>query len=60
MPGHTSKVNDAINRVKCVVDSCYYHSGNNQCMAEKIEIQPPNAASSQDTDCATFMPKSHA
>jgi len=60
MAGNMNKASDAINRVKCAVNSCYYHSGNNQCMANSIEIQPPNAANSQDTDCATFMPKNKA
>lgn len=27
------------------------------CTAEKIEVQPRNAADSQETDCATFIPE---
>jgi hypothetical protein len=40
--------------VKCVVDSCYYHAAGNYCNAAKIEIQPPDARDTQDTDCVTF------
>jgi hypothetical protein len=27
------------------------------CSAEKIEVQPRNAADKQETDCATFTPQ---
>lgn len=40
--------------VKCVVDSCYYHTAGDYCSAAKIEIQPPDANDTQETDCATF------
>ncbi|MEC9488002.1 MAG: DUF1540 domain-containing protein [Halanaerobium sp.] len=49
---------DPINRVKCVVSSCQYYSTGDHCIAQNIEIQPPNASNTQDTDCATFAPKS--
>ncbi|MBZ4686533.1 MAG: hypothetical protein PWQ96_2425 [Clostridia bacterium] len=48
---------DAIGRVKCVVDTCEYWQSGNQCIASSIEIQPPNARNTQETDCATFKPK---
>ncbi len=51
------KSNNPIGRVKCVVDSCQFYENGNHCMAEAIEIQPPNASDNQDTDCATFQPK---
>lgn len=51
------KSNAPIGRVKCVVDSCEYYESGNYCMAEAIEIQPPEASETQDTDCATFKPK---
>lgn len=47
-----------IERVKCVVDSCAYWAQGNRCEAGSIEIQPPNARDTQDTDCATFAPRS--
>jgi len=46
-----------IDRVKCVVDSCTYNDENNHCIASSIEIQPPDARNTQETDCATFRPK---
>ncbi|MGE5404515.1 MAG: DUF1540 domain-containing protein [Candidatus Saccharibacteria bacterium] len=57
MQGRVDKSNEAINRVKCVVDSCYYYKDGDHCTASKIEIQPPNASDTQDTDCATFTPR---
>ncbi|MEW6522254.1 MAG: DUF1540 domain-containing protein [Bacillota bacterium] len=46
-----------IDRVKCVVDSCKYNDERSHCIASTIEIQPPNARDTQETDCATFRPK---
>ncbi|MDA8228620.1 MAG: DUF1540 domain-containing protein [Desulfitobacterium hafniense] len=43
--------------IKCVVNTCYYYGSDDHCFANKIEVQPPNSSDSQDTDCATFMPK---
>lgn len=49
---------DPINRVKCVVDSCEYWENGDHCLASSIEIQPPNASDTEETDCSTFKPKS--
>lgn len=49
-----------ITRVKCVVDNCEYWDSGNQCTASAIEVQPPHASDSDDTDCATFKPKDGA
>lgn len=46
-----------IDRVKCLVNSCEYNDKHSHCIASAIEIQPPNAGDSQQTDCATFRPK---
>ncbi|MFZ5434928.1 MAG: DUF1540 domain-containing protein [Bacillota bacterium] len=46
-----------INRVKCVVDSCQFYESGDHCVASSIEIQPPGASDTQDTDCATFRPR---
>ncbi len=46
-----------ISRVKCVVDSCEYWENGNHCIANEIEIQPPDAHDTEETDCATFSPK---
>lgn len=43
--------------VKCIVNTCEYHSTGDHCLASTIEVQPRNARDSQETDCATFMPK---
>lgn len=40
--------------VKCVVNTCTYHSDGDKCGAKKIEILPRNATSSDETDCGTF------
>lgn len=42
--------------VKCVVNTCQYHEQGDYCTAEAIEIQPRNATSTEETDCATFSP----
>ncbi|KNF10162.1 hypothetical protein CLPU_1c03270 [Gottschalkia purinilytica] len=43
--------------VKCIVNTCYFHGGNEDyCTASSIEVQPRNASNSDETDCATFRP----
>ncbi len=57
---HHQRVNrsdDPISRVKCVVNNCTYWNSGNKCMAQAIEIQPPAAADTEETDCATFLPR---
>ncbi|MEW6624235.1 MAG: DUF1540 domain-containing protein [Bacillota bacterium] len=56
MQGRVNKSNP-IGRVKCVVNSCQYYQDGDRCMASSIEIQPPNASDTENTDCATFTPK---
>lgn len=51
------KAQSPIGRVKCVVDTCEFYENGNYCMADTIEIQPPDASDTQETDCATFRPK---
>lgn len=50
------KTNKNLDGVKCVVNTCHYHSDGDYCQAQKIEIQPRNASSTEETDCATFTP----
>ncbi|MGF7056747.1 DUF1540 domain-containing protein [Brassicibacter mesophilus] len=50
------KTNNHLNGVKCVVNTCHYHSDGDYCNAAKIEIQPRNASNTEETDCATFTP----
>lgn len=45
---------ETIEGVKCVVSNCHYHSEGNKCSANKIEIAPKNASTSEETDCNTF------
>lgn len=52
-PKKTNKPNPGIN---CSVNTCHYYLEGNHCGAEKIEIQPQNAANLEETDCATFTP----
>ena len=54
MQGRVEKKNDHLSGVKCVVNTCYYYAQGDYCNAAKIEIQPNNAANTQETDCATF------
>lgn len=49
-------MSDSLDGVKCVVNSCMYHTNGDRCTAKKIEIRPRNASKSDDTDCATFRP----
>ncbi len=44
--------------IRCVVNTCEYYMHGDHCSAEMIEVQPPNARDTQETDCVTFTPKS--
>lgn len=57
MEGRVSKEHNHLSGVKCVVNSCTYHHEGDFCNASSIEIQPRNASSTQETDCATFAPR---
>lgn len=50
---------EALDGVKCVVNTCHYYKDGDHCTANKIEIRPRNAESSEETDCATFEPTMH-
>jgi Domain of Unknown Function (DUF1540). len=51
-----NKMNQPNGGIKCVVDTCYYYTKGDHCTAEKIEVAPKNASSSNETDCETFIP----
>ncbi|TGE35252.1 DUF1540 domain-containing protein [Desulfosporosinus fructosivorans] len=51
------KMNRPNEGIKCVVNTCHYYMSGDHCTAEMIEVQPKNAHSTQETDCATFMPE---
>ncbi|MGE5372821.1 MAG: DUF1540 domain-containing protein [Solirubrobacterales bacterium] len=57
MKGDVNKTNEPISRVRCKVDSCHYYKDGDYCLAAQIMVEPPNSATSEDTDCATFVPK---
>lgn len=43
--------------IKCEVNTCYYYMSGSHCCADKIEVQHPDAMTSNQTDCATFIPE---
>ena len=43
--------------INCSVNTCYYYMNGDFCSAEKIHVEPKNAASAEQTDCATFQKK---
>jgi hypothetical protein len=57
MQGRVEKKNDHLPGVKCVVNTCHFYAEGDYCNAAKIEIQPRNANTTQETDCATFIHK---
>lgn len=57
MEGRVEKRNQPLSGVKCVVNTCHYYMDGDYCGAAKIEIQPRNARTTQETDCATFVHK---
>ncbi len=52
------KMNHPNPGIKCQVDSCYYYMNGDQCTADRIEVMPKNADSTEDTNCGTFAKKS--
>lgn len=56
---NADKSQKAIQRVKCVVDTCQYWNQGDHCYASAIEIHPPGAHDTQETDCATFQPRAN-
>ncbi len=57
MQARADRDSSPIGRVKCVVDTCQFWDSGNHCLASSIEIQPPHASDTEETDCATFRPK---
>lgn len=43
--------------IKCIVNTCEYYMNGDHCSAEMIRVEPRNANDSDETDCATFIPK---
>ncbi len=40
--------------IKCHVNTCYYYMQGDHCTAAQIEVQPRDASTAEQTDCATF------
>lgn len=57
MTGKAQKQNHSLDSVICSVNTCYYNRDGERCLASHIHIEPPEARDTQQTDCATFMPK---
>ncbi|AOY75068.1 DUF1540 domain-containing protein [Clostridium formicaceticum] len=55
-----NKMNQPNQGIKCIVNTCHYYMNGDRCSAEMIEVQPRNASSTQETDCATFIPEGQA
>lgn len=51
------KMNQPNSGIKCLVNTCGYYMEGDHCTADKIEVQHRNASTSQETDCATFIPE---
>lgn len=49
-----SSPNESIN---CSVNTCYFYTQGDKCSADKIKVEPMNAADEQQTDCSTFTKK---
>ena len=49
---------DCLNGVGCGVCACKYHTSENRCTAERINVQNENACRKAETFCSTFTPKS--
>ncbi len=52
------KMNKPNECIKCAVNTCHYYGASNRCMAERIEIEPRSARSTEETGCVTFKLKS--
>ncbi len=53
----TKKMDKPNEGINCIVNSCEYYMSGDHCSAEKIHVEPKDARDSEETDCATFMPK---
>ena len=57
MPERANKMPQPNSGIKCVVNTCHYYGSGDHCHADKIEVQPRNASSTEMTDCSTFLPE---
>ncbi|MDR3270726.1 MAG: DUF1540 domain-containing protein [Peptococcaceae bacterium] len=57
MNHNSSKSNNPLQGVNCCASNCHYWGNGDHCHATSIQVTPPEASGSQDTDCETFLPK---
>lgn len=57
MEGDVKKSSQSISGVRCAVNTCHFYGAGDCCMASSIEIRSKIKGGTQDTDCATFVPK---
>ena len=50
----TNKMDHPNPGIKCAVNTCDYYMNGDFCCAEQISVEPRNANSAEQTDCATF------
>ncbi|NLK87920.1 MAG: DUF1540 domain-containing protein [Clostridiaceae bacterium] len=50
-----TKMNHPNEGIICSVNTCYYYMQGDHCSASKIQVEPRNSVSSEQTDCATFQ-----
>ena len=57
---HEPSFQQRVNHIQCGVTNCAYHSENNCCHADTIQVQPCTSCctSQDDTACKTFREKS--
>lgn len=55
MSERANKMTQPNGGIKCMVNTCHYYGTGDHCHADKIEVQSPNAKSSEMTDCSTFL-----
>lgn len=55
MTGNAKRMPEANSVIKCTVNTCHYYGTGDNCHADKIEVQSPDAKSSEMTDCSTFL-----
>ena len=54
---HSENGNTISPDVYCDVKNCTYNNGDYKCTANRINVGPTYAVSTNDTACATFKPQ---
>lgn len=51
------KMNRPNESIKCTVNSCFYYGNGDCCTADRIQVEPRDAHSIQETGCYTYTDK---